>query len=29
VLTHIDADHIEGTLLLTNDAGLDVGICEY
>ena len=29
VLTHIDADHIEGTLLLTNDADLDIGICEY
>ena len=29
VLTHIDADHIEGTLLLTNDADLDIGIGEY
>jgi hypothetical protein len=29
VLTHIDADHIEGTLLLTNDADLDIGIEEY
>ena len=29
VLTHIDADHIEGTLLLTNDADLDIGICGY
>jgi hypothetical protein len=29
VLTHIDADHIEGTLLLTNDADLNIGICEY
>ncbi|HEY5854180.1 MAG TPA: hypothetical protein VIW24_09060 [Aldersonia sp.] len=28
VLTHIDADHIEGTLLLTNDADLDIGIGE-
>jgi hypothetical protein len=29
VLTHIDADHIEGTLLLTNDADLSIGIGEY
>jgi hypothetical protein len=29
VLTHIDADHIEGTLLLTNDAELNLGITEY
>jgi hypothetical protein len=29
VLTHIDADHIEGTLLLTNDADLDIGIRDY
>jgi hypothetical protein len=29
VLTHIDADHIEGTVLLTNDAELDIGIGEY
>jgi beta-lactamase superfamily II metal-dependent hydrolase len=29
VLTHIDADHIEGTLLLTNDADLNIGIGEY
>ncbi|MEP6598671.1 MAG: MBL fold metallo-hydrolase [Actinomycetota bacterium] len=29
VLTHIDADHIEGTLLLTNDADLNIGIEEY
>ena len=29
VLTHIDADHIEGTLLLTNDAGLNIRIGEY
>lgn len=28
VLTHIDADHIEGTLLLANDADLDIGIDE-
>jgi hypothetical protein len=28
VLTHIDADHIEGTLLLANDAALDIGIGE-
>jgi beta-lactamase superfamily II metal-dependent hydrolase len=29
VLTHIDADHIEGTLLLTNDAELNLGIDQY
>jgi beta-lactamase superfamily II metal-dependent hydrolase len=29
VLTHIDADHIEGTLLLTNDADLNLNIKEY
>src|SRR6516165_3496615 len=29
VLTHIDADHIEGTLLLTNDADLNISIGEY
>ncbi|HWU05076.1 MAG TPA: hypothetical protein VN520_01485 [Streptomyces sp.] len=29
VLTHVDADHIEGTLLLSNDADLDIGIREY
>lgn len=28
VLTHVDADHIEGALLLANDAGLDVSIDE-
>jgi hypothetical protein len=28
VLTHIDADHIEGTILLTNDAGVGIGIDE-
>lgn len=28
VLTHIDADHIEGTILLTNDAGVAIGINE-
>ncbi len=28
VLTHIDADHIEGTMLLTNDAGLAIDIGE-
>lgn len=28
VMTHIDADHIEGSILLTNDAGLGVGIKE-
>lgn len=28
VLTHIDADHIEGTLLLSNDADLNIGIGE-
>jgi beta-lactamase superfamily II metal-dependent hydrolase len=28
VVTHVDADHIEGALLLANDAGLDVGIDE-
>jgi beta-lactamase superfamily II metal-dependent hydrolase len=29
VLTHIDADHIEGTLLLSNDADLNIDIGEY
>ena len=29
VLTHIDADHIEGPLLLANDAGLAIGIREF
>jgi hypothetical protein len=29
VLTHIDADHIEGALLLTNDADLDIVIEEF
>lgn len=29
VLTHIDADHIEGTLLLANDADLALGIKEF
>jgi hypothetical protein len=29
VLTHIDGDHIEGALLLTNDAGLSLGIAGY
>jgi beta-lactamase superfamily II metal-dependent hydrolase len=29
VLTHIDADHIEGSLLLANDAGLNIGIREF
>jgi beta-lactamase superfamily II metal-dependent hydrolase len=28
VLTHVDADHIEGTILLTNDAGVGIGIDE-
>lgn len=28
VMTHIDADHIDGTILLTNDAELDVPIGE-
>ncbi|MGC4110422.1 MAG: MBL fold metallo-hydrolase [Nocardioides sp.] len=28
VLTHIDADHIEGTILLTNDADVGIGIGE-
>jgi beta-lactamase superfamily II metal-dependent hydrolase len=28
VLTHIDADHIEGTILLTNDAGVGIGVDE-
>jgi hypothetical protein len=29
VLTHVDADHIEGALLLTNDADLNLDIAEY
>jgi beta-lactamase superfamily II metal-dependent hydrolase len=28
VLTHIDADHIEGAILLVNDAGVGIGIDE-
>src|SRR3954451_4383411 len=29
VLTHIDADHIEGTLMLANDAALNLDIGEF